>query len=431
VLPRRLTRFLGAASFAMLALILAAGWMVLRDDMPGARAASIGVGDYQIARAVLVGAVVAMALALIVVFASLRRLVERRVSGPIATIAAAAESGVDGDFSVELPGTSAHDEIGRLARGVAAMRADLRRLAGSMSSSARETATMAGEITAGSEAMASAASQIAHTAGDLSHQSSGMAEAIQAIASASDDLVQRARELEAGASEGLHRNALLRALAVQNRARLDQSSGALETLATEAEFGRAAVEELAAASEDVRGFVALVQKLARQSKLLALNAAMEAARAGDHGHGFSVVAEEVRRLAVMSSEAAERTDRVVTAVLDGIERSRTSSERTVVTVRDVLGATEDGSRSFGEIETAVVGTEAWTDSIHKTATAASSLVLDLRQRLDTLSSGTDSFAAAMQEVAASSQQQSASSEQIAAAAAALAAAADKLSRLVA
>ncbi|MCC6927832.1 MAG: hypothetical protein IT359_02465 [Gemmatimonadaceae bacterium] len=82
------------------------------------------------------------------------------------------------------------------------------------------------------------------------------------------------------------------------------------------------LEALARSAEEIREFAALVRKMARQSKLLALNAAMEAARAGEQGSGFAVVAGEVRRLARSSTEAAERTDALVNDVLARADRSR-------------------------------------------------------------------------------------------------------------
>src|SRR4029079_5690095 len=306
-------------------------------------------------------------------------------------------------MSKELTESGGEYEIGRLARAVSAMIEELRRLAMALQESATETVTMTSEITASSEEMAASAGQIAHTASDLSQQANTMAGTIPALAGSSERLVGGASELDAGARDGVDRNAKLRVLAVENRARLDDSSRSLAALTGDVEANAAASDQLARASEEVRSFVTLVQKLARQSKLLALNAAMEAARAGDQGHGFAVVAEEVRRLAAMSSDAAERTERVVSGVLQGISESRTSSERTVDTVRAVRGATEEGSRSFGQIERAVAETDAWTSSIALAVTATNGLAREMSTRLESLSTGTESFAAAMQEVAASSE----------------------------
>jgi len=289
---------------------------------------------------------------------------------------------------------------------------------------------MAAEITAGTEEMAASAGEIAHTASDLSQQSSGMAQSIQALSTSAEELVRVAGDLRDGAHEGVARNGQLRALASENRAKLDESSRALEMLTKDVGASAAAIEGLASASIEVRTFVTLVQKLARQSKLLALNAAMEAARAGEHGQGFAVVASEVRRLAAMSSEAAQRTQQIMGGVLRGIDDSRASSERSVAAVRQVLAATEHGARSFVAVERAVEGSDTWTTAIERATTSANSLVAEITKRLTLLSSGTESFAAAMEQVAASSEEQSASTQQIAAAAGALSSAAERLSQLV-
>jgi methyl-accepting chemotaxis protein len=386
---------------------------------------------YYVARlALLAGGLVLFGVILLALM-FIGRFVERRITGPARELAVAAEAVAGGDLSKKVNETGGDDEIGRLSRAIAAMITELRRLASALNESAAETASMTAEITGSSEEMAASAGQIAHTASDLSQQATLMAETIQALAGSSEHLVALASELDVGAHEGVQRNEQLRTLALENRSRLDESSRSLTALSGDVEASAASIEQLAQASEEVRSFVTLVQKLARQSKLLALNAAMEAARAGEHGHGFAVVAEEVRRLAAMSSDAAERTENVVSGVLRGITQSRTSSERTVETVRAVRGATEEGSRSFGHIEKAVADADGWTSSIQRASSAASGLVQNMRSKLDSLAVGTDSFAAAMQEVAASSQEQSASTEEIAAAASTLAGAADRLSRLIA
>jgi methyl-accepting chemotaxis protein len=386
---------------------------------------------YDVARfGLIIGLIVMLALTVLTLSFG-GRFIERRITGPAQELAVAAEAVAAGDFSKQVRDIGADDEIGRLARAIGAMIDELRRLAGALRESATETESMTAEITASSEEMAASAGQIAHTAADLSQQANTMAENIQVLAGSSEHLVGAASNLDAGASEGVERNAQLRALALENRGRLDDSSRSLTALSGDVEASASAIGELAQASEEVRSFVTLVQKLARQSKLLALNAAMEAARAGEHGHGFAVVAEEVRRLAAMSSEAAERTERVVNDVLSGIDQSRASTERTVETVRAVREATEQGSRSFGQIEAAVADADAWTSSIQQAVNAASTLAREMRSRLDSLAEGTESFAAAMEEVAASSEEQSASTEQIAAAASTLSGAAERLTRLVA
>lgn len=385
---------------------------------------------YSVARS---GLFIGLAVMLALILTSLSlvgKFIERRITGPARELAIAAEAVAAGDLSKQVSQISDEDEIGRLAKAIGAMIVELRRLASALNESAAETGSMTVEITSSSEEMAASAGQIAHTAADLSQQSSVMAETIQTLAASSERLVGVASQLDDGAHEGVERNARLRTLALENRSRLDESSRSLDALSGDVEASAAAVEQLAAASEEVRTFVTLVQKLARQSKLLALNAAMEAARAGEHGHGFAVVAEEVRRLAAMSSDAAERTERVVADVLRGVAQSRTSSGRTVETVRTVREATLQGSRSFGQIEQAVADADGWTASIENAATAANGLVREMRTKLDSLAAGTDTFAAAMQEVAASSEEQSASTEEIAAAAATLAGAAERLTALV-
>ena len=392
--------------------------------------ASVGAA-YRAERLGIIGAGAALLAVLLVLLFAMHRFLTRRISTPLGELAGAAEAVAAGNFTVAVNHTSTDDEVGRLGRAVGAMVVELRRLAGEIAGSTRETNTMSSEITAGSEEMAASAGEIASTASDLSVQATGMAETINSLAENAGSLRGLASELEAGAQEGVTRNTALRNLATDNRAGLDASAQALGTLENDVQASAAAIEALADASAEIRSFVTLVRKLARQSKLLALNAAMEAARAGAQGEGFAVVAGEVRRLAAMSSDAAERTESIVNGVLSGIESSRASAGRAVGMATEVRTSTTRASASFAEIELAVAEAEAWTASVQQTSTSTCQLVAEMTVRLETLSSGTESFAAAMQQVAASSEEQSAATEEIAGAANTLVMAADRLSRLVA
>ncbi|MGQ0714757.1 MAG: methyl-accepting chemotaxis protein [Gemmatimonadaceae bacterium] len=379
---------------------------------------------------VTIGTALLLFVSILAAMLFLNAFVARRVSEPASELATAAEQVASGDLSVEVYGSSEDDEVGRLSRAVEAMVTELRRLVTAIRSAAQETAAMAAQITAGSEQMSASAAEMAQTSNDLSHQSTEMAQTTQRIAADAARLVDIATRLASGARDGVERNVKLRELASANRQRLDAGSTALTTLVADAQAGAAASDALVRASEEIRAFVTLVRRLAKQSKLLALNASMEAARAGAQGEGFAVVASEIRKLSATSADSAERTETIVAEVLRRVDESRVSSQRTMQTATDVQQATQHAMASFHEIERAVADAESWAGMIEQSATESSTLVAEMTTRLDGIARGTDTFASAMEQVAAASQEQSASTEEIAAAASLLASASQQLSRLV-
>ncbi len=184
------------------------------------------------------------------------------------------------------------DEVGRIA-------AALHRGAGQLSDAARQVASSAQQIAEGASDQAASLEETSAAVEQLSSQTRGNAEA----ASQAAELGQRAREA-ASRGTGTTRN-------------LD-----------------AAMEAINASSVQIGRIIKVVEEIAFQTNLLALNAAVEAARAGEHGKGFAVVADEVRSLA---QRAAEASREIATLVEDSVSKAKEGS-RVAATVGEALDA---------------------------------------------------------------------------------------------
>ena len=131
-----------------------------------------------------------------------------------------------------------------------------------------------------------------------------------------------------------------------HREAMDRAHTALLNVGDGVEAAGDAVRSLGPASAQIDQFVDLVARLAKQTNLLALNAAMEASRAGDAGVGFSVVAEEIRRLAVESTNAAQRISATVQSVRRDIDAATASMDATRDGVADRGLLARDASRGL-------------------------------------------------------------------------------------
>lgn len=371
-----------------------------------------------------------VAVALIATGSAAIIFVRQHVSGPAAELARVHEAVAKGDLSSAYKPSVANAAVDRLTRSTMSMLSQLREVAGNMQSSADDNSQLASQIALASQTVAASAREGATTSTVLSQEALTREHTIKELSAEASRLVDLSANLREAAEEGLRRDQALRLLARDNRARLERTTSSLQELASDALESAEGIDALSAAADEIQAFLVLVQKISRQSKLLALNAALEAARAGEHGHGFAVVATEVRRLASSSAEAAERTTSLVQEMLDSVTHSRESTARTVATVEQVLESTRAGRQSLTRVEEGTVEGEDLSGRIEAAVRESSELITAMNQRLASLSQGTAAFSRAVHHMAVSNEEQSKNIGEIAAAATALTDASGRISRLV-
>ena len=254
-------------------------------------------------------------------------LTSRAISAPLRKLSRDAELVATGDLGVEVH-IDSDDEIGQLAQSFEKMVNSLREMIGALANSSTQ-------ISQSSDEMESNAVQMADGAEVVAGQAITVATASEEMSATSGDIAQNCQM----AAEGAERTNQAAEHGVEV---VEKSIAVMHRIAERVQSSAKTVETLGRRSDEIGAIVGTIEDIADQTNLLALNAAIEAARAGEQGRGFAVVADEVRALAERTTRATREIGQMIKAIQQETKSAVAAMEEGV---SEVEQGTEEATRS--------------------------------------------------------------------------------------
>ncbi|MEM7652991.1 MAG: nitrate- and nitrite sensing domain-containing protein [Pseudomonadota bacterium] len=353
------------------------------DRAAAAAAEQVDRLETKLAVAVL-GVIAILGITIIFVFPSINRLSRR--------IQSVSHSFVDlgaGKADVEIPETTARDEVGRLARSAVSFRDTLesaqkltREQAKVQDRESARAKVLTGLSTEFENVIRSLLAQSVASADRVNQTASGLTEEASAAVTRAHDAnavsADTARVIDnaADGSEALRSGMITMSDKVSTQADLARDA------VTEARDSNTQVVTLVDRVAEISEVLDLISQIAEQTNLLALNATIEAARAGEAGRGFAVVANEVKSLASQTASATEDIAGRIAAI-------RTETEATVHSIRRVVDRIESVDQIASDLAAAAQGQSQTTDTIVSSVTTAAGNARHLASQLSQFAASSD------------------------------------------